>query len=176
LTTSRPSTAERYGISYRRLAEAKPDLIYVAIVGYGGEEYPRDHPSHDINFAALAGAVGPCPPYVQAVDVAAGLLAALTITAMAAKGEGGYVEIPMSRAAALVNILNLSLRRDGRPLLLSGDYPFYTVYRCGGGRVALGAVELKFWERFCRSIGRVDLIPRRLDPTAREEVEKLWQR
>jgi ferritin len=172
LTTFRPSTAERYGISYRRLAEAKPDLIYVAIVGYGGEEYPRDHPSHDINFAALAGAVGPCPPYVQAVDVVAGLLAALTITAMAAKGEGGYVEIPMSRAAALVNILNLSLRRDGKPLLLSGDYPFYTVYRCRGGRVALGAVEPKFWERFCRAIGREDLIPRQLDPTAREEVEK----
>jgi len=172
LTTFRPSTAERYGISYRRLAEAKPDLIYVAIVGYGGEEYPRDHPSHDINFAALAGAVGPCPPYVQAVDVVAGLLAALTITAMAAKGEGGYVEIPMSRAAALVNILNLSLRRDGKPPLLSGDYPFYTVYRCRGGRAALGAVEPKFWERFCRAIGREDLIPRQLDPTAREEVEK----
>jgi ferritin len=172
LTTFRPSTAERYGISYRRLAEAKPDLIYVAIVGYGGEEYPRDHPSHDINFAALAGAVGPCPPYVQAVDVVAGVLAALTITAMAAKGEGGYVEIPMSRAAALINILNLSLRRDGKPLLLSGDYPFYTVYRCRGGRVALGAVEPKFWERFCRAIGREDLIPRQLDPTAREEVEK----
>jgi ferritin len=172
LTTFRPSTAERYGISYRRLAEAKPDLIYVATVGYGGEEYPRDHPSHDINFAALAGAVGPCPPYVQAVDVVAGILAALTITAMAAKGEGGYVEIPMSRAAALVNILNLSLRRDGKPLLLSGDYPFYTVYRCRGGRVALGAVEPKFWERFCRAIGREDLIPRQLDPTAREEVEK----
>jgi ferritin len=172
LTTFRPSTAERYGISYRRLAEAKPDLIYVAIVGYGGEEYPRDHPSHDINFAALAGAVGPCPPYVQAVDVVAGLLAALTITAMAAKGEGGYVEIPMSRAAALVNILNLSLRRDRKPLLLSGDYPFYAVYRCRGGRVALGAVEPKFWERFCRAIGREDLIPRQLDPAAREEVEK----
>jgi len=96
----------------------------------------------------------------------------LTITAMAAKGEGGYVEIPMSRAAALVNILNLSLRRDRKPLLLSGDYPFYTVYRCRGGRVALGAVEPKFWERFCRAIGREDLIPRQLDPTAREEVEK----
>jgi alpha-methylacyl-CoA racemase len=173
LTTFRPSTAERYSISYRRLAEAKPDLIYVAIVEYRGDEYPRDHPSHDINFAAPAGAVGPCPPYVQAVDVGAGLLAALTITTMAARGERGYVEIPMSRAAALVNILNLSLRRDGKPLLLSGDYPFYTVYRCRGGRVALGAVEPKFWERFCRAIGREDLIPRQLDPTAREEVEKV---
>jgi crotonobetainyl-CoA:carnitine CoA-transferase CaiB-like acyl-CoA transferase len=173
LTTFRPSTAEKYGISYRRLAEVRPGLIYVAIVGYGGDEYLRDHPSHDINFAALAGAVGPCPPYVQAVDVVAGLLAALTITAMAARGERGYVEIPMSRAAALVNILNLSLRRDGKPLLLSGDYPFYTVYRCRGGRAALGAVEPKFWERFCRAIGREDLIPRQLDPTAREEVEKV---
>ncbi len=82
----------------------------------------------------------------------------------------------MSRAAALVNILNLSLRRDGKPLLLSGDYPFYTVYRCRGGRVALGTVEPKFWERFCRAIGREDLIPRQLDPAAREEVENLWQR
>jgi crotonobetainyl-CoA:carnitine CoA-transferase CaiB-like acyl-CoA transferase len=173
LTTFRPSTAEKYGISYRRLAEVRPGLIYVAIVGYGGDEYPRDHPSHDINFAALAGAVGPCPPYVQAVDVAAGLLTALTIMGMAARGEGGYVEIPMSRVAALINILNLSLRRDGKPLLLSGDYPFYTVYRCRGGRAAIGAVEPKFWERFCRALGREDLIPRQLDPTARKEVEKV---
>jgi crotonobetainyl-CoA:carnitine CoA-transferase CaiB-like acyl-CoA transferase len=173
LTTFRPSTAEKYGISYRRLAEVRPGLIYVAIVGYGGDEYPKDHPSHDINFAALAGAVGPCPPYVQAVDVAAGLLTALTIMGMAARGEGGYVEIPMSRVAALINILNLSLRRDGKPLLLSGDYPFYTVYRCRGGRAAIGAVEPKFWERFCRAIGREDLIPRQLDPTARKEVEKV---
>ena len=172
LTTFRPSTAEKYGISYRRLAEVRPSLIYVAIVGYGSDEYLRDHPSHDINFAALAGTVGPRPPYVHAVDVVAGLLAALTITAMAARGERGYVEIPMSRAAALVNILNLSLGRDGKPLLLSGDYPFYTVYRYRGGRVALGAVEPKFWERFCRAIGREDLIPRQLDPTAREDVEK----
>ena len=91
----------------------------------------------------------------------------------AARGARGYVEIPMSRAAALVNMLNLSLRRDGKPLVLSGDYPFYTVYRCRGGRVALGAVEPKFWERFCRAVGREDLIPRQLDPAAREEVEKV---
>ncbi len=78
----------------------------------------------------------------------------------------------MIRAAALVNILNLSVRRDGKHLLLSGDYPFYTVHRCRGGRVAVGAVEPKFWERFCRAIGREDLIPRQLDPAAREEVEK----
>jgi len=172
LTTFRPSTAERYGISYRRLAEIKPGIIYVAIVGYRGDEYPRDHPSHDINFAALAGAVGACPPYVQAVDVATGLLAALTLTAAVARGRRGYVEIPMSHAAVLVNILNLSLKRDGKPPLLSGEYPFYTIYQCRGGKVALGAVEPKFWERFCRAIGREDLIQRQLDPTAREEVEK----
>ncbi len=38
--------------------------------------------------------------------------------------------------------------------------------------MAVGAVKPKFWERFCRAIGREDLIPRQLDPTAREEVEK----
>jgi len=172
LTTFRPSTAEKYGISYRRLAEVRPSLIYVAIVGYGSDEYLRDHPSHDINFAALAGTVGPRPPYVHAVDVVAGLLAALTITAMAAKGEGGYVENPMSRAAALVNILNLSLRRDEKPLLLSGDYPLLHCAPLQRG-AALGAAEPKFWERFCRAIEREDLIPRQLDPTAREEVQKV---
>ncbi len=34
-------------------------------------------------------------------------------------------------------------------------------------------MEPKFWERFCRAIGREDLIPRQLDPTAKEEVEKV---
>jgi ferritin len=49
--------------------------------------------------------------------------------------------------------------------------PFYNIYRCADGKVALGAVEPKFWERFCVMIGRPDLISRMLDPGAVAEVE-----
>lgn len=41
--------------------------------------------------------------------------------------------------------------------LLNGGVPCYNVYRTADGRwLAVGALELKFWERLCRALGRQD--------------------
>jgi crotonobetainyl-CoA:carnitine CoA-transferase CaiB-like acyl-CoA transferase len=41
--------------------------------------------------------------------------------------------------------------------LLNGGVPCYNVYRTADGRwLAVGALELKFWERLCRALGRPD--------------------
>ncbi|AAL64216.1 MULTISPECIES: CoA transferase [Pyrobaculum] len=168
LSSFRRTTAKRLGISYEALKDANPNILYVAIVGY----LKKDSPGHDINFAGLAGLIRDAPPIPQSVDVATGLLAAFIIAAAVAAGRRGYVEVSMEGVAYLLNLLNFALLKDTGDLPLSGKYPFYTTYECAGGRVALGAVEEKFWRRFCEMLGREDLINRMYDVSAVNEVKK----
>ena len=50
-------------------------------------------------------------------------------------------------------------------LELAGGLACYRPYRCADGWVTLGALEPKFWQAFCRGVGREDLIERHLDPS-----------
>lgn len=168
ISSFRRVTAERFGISYGALREVNPDILYVAIVGY----INRDSPGHDINFAGLAGLIRDTPPIPQCVDVATGLLAAFVIAATIATRRRGYVEVSMEGVAYLLNLLNFALLKDTGNLPLSGVYPFYNIYKCIGGSIALGAVEDKFWRRFCEMLGREDLVGRMYDHSAVDEVRK----
>src|SRR3712207_7185162 len=50
-------------------------------------------------------------------------------------------------------------------------------YRCSDGWVTLGALEPKFWQAFCRGVGREDLVERQFDPAgsaAHQEVEAIF--
>lgn len=172
VTSFRRGTAERLGVSYEAVGKVNPDVFYVALVGYR----EGDFPGHDINFAGLAGLIADKPTIPQCVDVASGLMAALAIAAAVATGRHGYVEIPMENVAYMLNLLNFAALKDLGALPLDGRFPFYNVYRCAGGLVALGAVEDKFWKRFCELIGREDLKERMYDPTAVEEVRREMER
>ncbi|MFZ2910822.1 MAG: CoA transferase, partial [Candidatus Desulfobacillus denitrificans] len=57
--------------------------------------------------------------------------------------------------------------------LLSGGVPCYGVYATADGRhMAVGALERKFWERLCDTLGRPDLKPFHLDFGAKGEQAK----
>lgn len=169
VTSFRPPTAEAFGVSYRSLSVLNPRLLYVAIVGFSTEEL-RELPGHDVNFAAYAGGA-PSVPTPQAVDVATGLYVAFIIASM--WGRAGYVEVAMEDVAHLLNLLNYALMRDVGAAPLTGSHPFYNIYKCVGGAVALGAVEEKFWRRFCQMVGRPDWESRMTDPSLTEEVAEL---
>lgn len=170
IVSFRPSTAEAFGVSYKTLSSANPGLLYVAIVGFSTNEL-RDLPSHDINFAAYAGMATPSVPTPQAVDVATGLYVAFIVTSR--WGSGGYVEVAMEDVAHLLNLLNYALLLDVGAAPLAGGYPFYNIYKCQGGAVALGAVEEKFWKRFCQLLGQPKWVGRMWDSGLTEEVAKL---
>jgi alpha-methylacyl-CoA racemase len=48
-------------------------------------------------------------------------------------------------------------------LPLAGSLICYRPYECADGWVALGALEPKFWQAFCRGVGREDLIERQFE-------------
>jgi crotonobetainyl-CoA:carnitine CoA-transferase CaiB-like acyl-CoA transferase len=84
--------------------------------------------------------------------------------------EGALAMLAMQQGAA--DARGTPLRRGGE--LLNGGAACYRVYRTGDGRfVALGALEPRFFARFCEAAGRPELAERQLDGDGRGPVEEL---
>jgi alpha-methylacyl-CoA racemase len=182
----RPGVTDRLGVGYAALSAINPRLVYCSITGYGQTGPYRDEPGHDLNYCALTGVsdqIGrngdaPALSNVPIADLlggsltsAMGLLAALFDAQRT--GQGRHVDIAMADAMlahAVVPMVTLAVHGQTRPAgadKLSGALPCYSVYRTSDGRhLAVGALERKFWDRFCEVLGREDLKPLHLPPDA----------
>jgi alpha-methylacyl-CoA racemase len=172
----RPGVAERLGLGPDVLCDANPRLVYARMTGWGQDGPLASRAGHDLDYAALTGAlhtVGrpdepPPPPVNYLADLggggtflAIGVLAALV--ERAASGRGQVVDVAMvdgvaSQTAFLHGLLALGAWSTDRGTnLLDGGAPFYDTYRCAdGGFVAVGALEPQFYAALC---ARLDLDP-----------------
>lgn len=173
----RPGVMERLGLSYEKLAEINPKLVYCAISGYGQDGPLRLAPGHDLNYLAMAGALqlfgkageDPIVPGLSIADVGGGSLMASTgiMAALIARGKTGrgqFVDISMFDGAvswlayhgADYLFGDIEPRGGERPFI--GQAACYNVYRCADGKhVALGIIEEHFWHRFCDAVGMPQL-------------------
>jgi alpha-methylacyl-CoA racemase len=85
-------------------------------------------------------------------------------------GEGQIVDVSMSDGAlswlALVagaHFADGNVPRRGE-LPLAGSLICYRPYECSDGWVSLGALEPKFWQAWCRGVGREELIAKQFEP------------
>lgn len=176
----RPGVTARLGLDYPALKPLNPRLIYCSISGYGQDGPYRQRAGHDIDYIARAGLLGlntdaegtPVLPPIQIADLASGALLALTgiLAALYSRektGTGKYVDVSMMDGALALLPVAFSRSMAGAPLTvgekmeLTGDLPFYNVYRTADGKfLALGALEPKFWENFCRAIGKPEFARR----------------
>jgi len=152
----RPSTARRLGIDAEVLRSRHPRLICVSINGFGQTGSDADRAAHDINYEALAGLLRP-PQLPEALigDIGAAMQAAIGILAALVErersGQGAIVDISIYGAARAWAMF---------PTTLDLASACYTLYETADGEwLALGALEQKFWTRFCDRIGRPDLAP-----------------
>jgi alpha-methylacyl-CoA racemase len=84
-------------------------------------------------------------------------------------GEGQVVDVSMADGALswLAMVAGAYFadgvvpRRGGLPL--AGSLICYRPYECADGWVTLGALEPKFWQAWCRGVGREDLIERQFE-------------
>jgi crotonobetainyl-CoA:carnitine CoA-transferase CaiB-like acyl-CoA transferase len=179
----RPGVMERLGLDYANLLAVNPKLVYCAITGYGANGPFSQRPGHDINYLAYAGVLDqiatpdgtPVVPNIQIADLLGGALPAVTrilaaLWQVSRGGDGAFVDVSMTHAIHANNIVaqaTLENAAGGMPSaadalrsgqgLLNGGVPCYNVYRTADGRwLAVGALELKFWERLCRALGRPD--------------------
>ena len=196
LESFRPGVMDRLGVGYERLREANPGLVYCAITGYGQDGPYRERSGHDLNYLGLVGLLGltgerdgpPVQPGGQIADIGGGAqMAAFAILAALRErdrsGQGQLVDVSMADGAlswlamvAAAHFANGATARRGE-IPLGGALVCYRPYACADGWVTLGALEPKFWQAFCRGVGREDLIERQFDapgsPT-HSEVEAIF--
>ena len=196
LESFRPGVMERLGVGYERLRQENPGLVYCAITGYGQDGPYTGRSGHDMNYLGLNGLLGltgpadgpPVQSAGQIADIGGGsLTAAFGILAALRErersGEGQLVDVSMfDGSLAWLAMVAAKYLCDGvvpgrGDLELAGRLICYRPYACRDGWVTLGALEPKFWQAWCRGVGREDLIERQFDPPGSEshaEVERIF--
>ena len=171
----RPGFLDKIGIGYEAAKAVNPKIIYVSVTGYGQTGLYAHLAGHDLNYIAHAGVLGmtgnaadaPTVPGVQLADIAGGSYMSVigTLAALQARtrtGEGQHVDVSMTDAVMpLLSAVyaqyagGLSVERGASPL--SGGLANYGVYQSADQKyVALGALEPKFWAKFCNLVQKPD--------------------
>jgi crotonobetainyl-CoA:carnitine CoA-transferase CaiB-like acyl-CoA transferase len=177
LESYRPGVLDRLGVGYQALRAVNPAIVYCAITGYGQDGPNRDRSGHDMNYLGLVGLLGltgeadgpPIQSAGQIADLGGGaIMAAFGILAALHErersGEGQVVDVSMADGALswLALVAARYFAEDVVPrrgeLELAGGLVCYRPYRCADGWVTLGALEPKFWQAWCRGVGREDLV------------------
>lgn len=194
----RPGVAQRLGVGYAQMAAINPRLVYCSISGYGQDGPLAQAAGHDINYESLAGVLAqtgaaggaPAQGNFPVADLAGGTLSAAmgilaALLGVQRTGRGTHVDVSMSDCLMAHNVVaTATVAHTGKSAArgadyLSGGMACYGVYATADDRhLALGAVEIKFWQAFCTTLGRSDLIARghligEAGVAAREEVAKV---
>jgi alpha-methylacyl-CoA racemase len=195
----RPGVAERLGFGPDVCLERNPRLVYARMTGWGQEGPLQHRAGHDINYAALSGALHPIGPgdrpptqplnYMAdfgggGTFLAIGVLAALQERSRT--GLGQVVDVAMldgtvSLTAFLHGMRNSGIWPGGRgDHPNDGSRPYYGVYETAdGGYVAVGCIEPEFYAEL---LERLDLPPEEWPqddpsqwPVQRERLEAIFR-
>jgi alpha-methylacyl-CoA racemase len=185
----RPGTLARFGLPPEELRKNFPRLVIGSISGWGTDGPYAARAGHDLTYQAIAGTLAPTAamPGVQTADqigawsLVSGLLAALLERERT--GEGRHVEVSLLDAGLHANLTAWAAEAGGpkgvgERLPLTGAFSCYNLYATADGRrLALGALEPHFWERFCRAAERPDLLRHAYSssPRVRREMEALFR-
>lgn len=175
----RPGVMKRLGLDFDTLVNARPQLVYCSISGYGQDTPDALRAGHDLNYVARAGVLGYAPagqqPAVQLADIGGGSLWALVQVLAAVRraertGQGAHLDISMTDGAWSFLTMSLAAHTaTGTPMvpggdMLNGGLPCYRVYTSSDGvPISVGALEPKFWVALCRALGKPDWEPRGLE-------------
>jgi alpha-methylacyl-CoA racemase len=193
----RPGVLDKLGVGYEVLRQANPALVYCPITGYGQDGPNRDRAGHDINYLGLNGILGLTgeaggPPIQSGAQIAdlggGGLMAAVGILAALQEARrsshGQVVDISMTDGSLAWLVMEAAryfgsgeVPRRGE-VMLSGGIICYRPYEAADGWVTCGALEPKFWQSFCRGVGREDLIEKQFEKPesdAHREVSEIFR-
>jgi crotonobetainyl-CoA:carnitine CoA-transferase CaiB-like acyl-CoA transferase len=170
----RPDVKHRLGIDYERLSKINPRLIYASISGFGEDGPYKDRPGVDQIAQGMSGLMsvtgepgrGPMRAGTALADLSAGAFAAMGIlVALYERERSGLGQwVQTSLLQAQIFMLDFQAAR----YLMSGEVAGQAgnnhptgaptgVFKTKDGYVNVAPTPV-MWKRFCKSIGREDLV------------------
>lgn len=176
-----PGSMERLGLGKDKLLSVNPSLIYCSIKGYPEGEL-RSWPAFGTLVEASSGVMwsnsnARLPASIT--DMATSLYCVITILWALLNNKPGYYEVTLYQSSiAWLGYYIIALQTLGRVFPGMGDkLPFwapYELFRTRDGKyVYLAVANDNIWQRFCRAIGREDLIN---DPRFRTNADRVRNR
>ena len=164
----RPSAIRKLGLDYESLRHSNPQIVCVAVTGFGLDGPGAEWPAFDYiiqagtGIAAMTGEPDGPPTLAgySAVDNSSGIMAALGLVAKVLEGKGGQVDVSLYdtmlsqlnyKAAAYLNAGTLPARQ---PL---GGHSFYApaqLFETADGYLAVFISHDIFWTKLCEEIDR----------------------
>ncbi|WP_029116509.1 CaiB/BaiF CoA-transferase family protein [Mycobacterium sp. URHB0044] len=163
------------GIDFIALRARRPELIVCSITGFGQSGPWSRLPAHGLNMDALGDGLNvewkDGQPHLgwaytswgnELGATSAALAVCAALISVKAGGPGEWIDVSCWDALVETHRTEIAMtQRTGQPFSLR-EMPamsLYTTYAASDGRpVMFGALEPKFWRRFCEGIGRDDLV------------------
>lgn len=180
----RPGVLASMGFGYEEMLAINPRLVYCSVTLCGQTGPYRSKPGHDPIALALSGALSrmgdraerpsfagvPVADLLTGSNAVIGILAALH--ARSTTGKGQHVDIAMSDSAMTLIASTMARNADLSRLKPRGEGRVDCgLWKTRDGRyLCTTDMEPRYWERFCRAMGREDFIPLQLDPARRDEI------
>ena len=174
----RPGVADRLGIGPDACLARNPKLVYGRMTGWGQDGPYAQAAGHDINYIALAGALGhfgragqkPTPPINLVGDFGGGgmLMAfgvACALVESGRSGEGQVIDAAMVDGSAVLMAMMWGFRALGiwgphGTNVLDTGAPFYDTYETRDGKyISLGSLEPQFYAELIQRLGLTDDVP-----------------
>ncbi len=175
LENFRPGTTRKLGLSYDVLSQINPRIIYAAVSGFGHSGPYSERPAYDMlaqgmgGIMSITGQPGGEPTRVGSSigDIIAGMFGAIGIISAIYErvftGRGQMVDVAMldGQVAVLENAIARYAINGEVPGPLGSRHPSISPF--GGFKtkdswVIIACGNQIIWERFCRAIGREDLM------------------
>lgn len=184
LENFRPGVMKRFGLDYESVRAKNPNIVYMSLTGFGQTGPYSSRPATDMVLQAFSGWMSinkdpsgkPQRVNMVAIDVMSGLYAFQAVSAAlyrkAMKSVGTHIEFSLMEAAAALQSAPVVEHHFGINRAEGIGVPIGT-YRTKDGFININARRDPVFAKFCRLIGREDLIedPRFKTPAARIENE-----
>ena len=172
----RPGAVEKLGLGPADVRSRHPRLIYLSISGFGSNGPSRERPGYDIAAQAESGLMSvtgepdrlPQKVGVPIVDAAAAHLGAQAVLAALygreRSGAGETLEVSLLETALHLQAATWCEYLGGAPEPTRiGDgqphnAPAAEVVPTRDGHIVLSAYAQEHWQRFCRAVGREELV------------------
>ncbi len=188
LENFRPGTMDKLGLSYEKVAELNPEIIYASISGFGQDGPYRLLPGFDQVIQGMGGLMSvtgepggpPIKVGVAVADIAGGMFAAygimIALFNRQRTGKGQMIDVSLldSQVAWLTYRAGSFFASGKIPQPLGSGHPNivpYQAFKANDTYVNIAAGNDQLWQKFCSALGLEDIVENPKFATNAKRVE-----